>query len=172
MAERALPLIPQHTEKGIAIGIQMEHFKEAMAAHPNLLERFGSPYASCLHWVLATLLKEQADNSRTERIEFCHEDNDFKNEARGVFTEVKQKWNTTGVEISFLFGRKDEHVPLQAADILAYEANKRVRNSETTNRRSMDALLRYPERLTVKCFDKQNMNWFVQTMINAVRSET
>jgi hypothetical protein len=43
LAKRALPIIPRRTEMGIAIGIQMEHFEEALKGRPILRKQIGTP---------------------------------------------------------------------------------------------------------------------------------
>ncbi len=124
----------------------------------------GNPYGACLHWVMATILDEKAKSGNGERIAFFHETNDFKREAWDTFEHMERQYNPLGCRMSFAFGRKDEFVPLQAADVLAYEANKRIRSSKNRNRRALDAL--HPESgyLDLRLYDRENLPFLIARM--------
>src|SRR5262245_56828199 len=65
--------------------------------------------------------------------------------------------------MSLVFGSKHRYVPLQAADILAYEASKRMRGIDAGRppRRAWTAIDPDPNRriLTVGRFGSDNMPW-------------
>ena len=92
-AERALPLIPKHVESGLAIGIQMEDFEEALHGRPELREILGTPYGACLHWLMATILKERAEAGNTDQVAFFHETNEYRGEALETFAHMEKAWN-------------------------------------------------------------------------------
>jgi len=56
------------------------------------------------------------------------------------FSWIKENTNKGKNLISLSFGEKSDYPPLQAADILAYETNKRLRNIEKPERRAWTAL--------------------------------
>jgi hypothetical protein len=57
-----------------------------------------------------------------------------------AFEYVNQHCNANGIEISLSFGTKAENSPLQAADVLAYEGSKFLRDPARPPRRSWLAL--------------------------------
>ncbi len=125
LCARALPIIPDNVLVGVGIGIHLHHFDDALRPHPDLREAFGTPYTACLHWVMATLLQAKAEQQSAERIAFFYEENDFAAEALATYHHLKENWNPLGAQMSFSFASKEEYPPLQAADVLAYEANKK-----------------------------------------------
>jgi len=168
LPKRALPIIPRYTEMGVAIGIQMQDFEVALKGRPTLRKQLGSPYGACLHWVMATILKHKAENDNREQIAFFHETNHYRGEALETFAHMEEIYNPQGARMTFAFGSKEKYVPLQAADILAFEANKRVRRSDTPNRRALDALAPHSGRLEVKVYDRRNLPWLVERLEGVV----
>jgi hypothetical protein len=82
----------------------------------------------------------QAEHGSNERIGFVHERNDYQQEAHAGFQWIQKYGNEQRSRISLEFGDKASHVPLQAADILAYEGKKRIRDPERRERRPWTAL--------------------------------
>ena len=140
LAKRALPIIPKHTANAVAAAIQMDDYNAALKGKRRLKALLGTPYGACLQWVLTILLRAKAEYGNREQIAFFHEQNDYKPEAMAVYDYVVERWNIGAVS-SFTFGSKQKYIPLQAADIYAYEANKRLRNPSAPNRRALDALV-------------------------------
>jgi len=68
---------------------------------------------------------------------------------------MERVYNPQNARMSFTFGSKERFVPLQAADVLAYEANKRLRRSDTPNRQALDALRPDTGRLDLKVYDSR-----------------
>jgi hypothetical protein len=62
------------------------------------------------------------------RLAFFHEVNAYQGSAKNSFEFIKLNPKNTSQVMSLTFGGKDDYVPLQAADILAYEGNKRLRD--------------------------------------------
>jgi Protein of unknown function (DUF3800) len=125
---------------GVVVGIHMAEFKKAIAPFPDLKKIFGTPYAACFHWVTQIILNIQAEYWNDDRIGFIHECNDYQYEALQAFNWIKTYGNPQGALIGLQFGDKTTHTPLQCADILAYEGNKRMRDSARPERRPWGAL--------------------------------
>jgi hypothetical protein len=81
---------------------------------------------------------------------------------------VAKKYDN-GALSSFTFGSKKKYTPLQAADIYAYEANKRLRNPNTPDRRSLGALVPDTSRARLSYFNRDNMPGLIKTMETALR---
>lgn len=140
LAVKLLPIIAEADFPGVVIGIHMEEFRKAMAGRDDLRRIFGSPYAACFQWVVQVILNIQAEHGSNQRIAFIHECNDYRREAREGFKWIQAHGNPQGSLISLDFGDKATYVPLQAADILAYEGNKRLRDPDRDERRPWTAL--------------------------------
>lgn len=140
LAVRLLSIIAEADFPGIVIGIHMDEFRKALTGRDDLRKIFGSPYAACFQWVVQAIMNMQAEHGSNERIAFIHERNDYQQEAREGFKWIQQYGNPQRSRISLEFGDKATHVPLQAADILAYEGNKRIRDPERRERRPWIAL--------------------------------
>jgi|GEM_PF-1023925 len=151
-----LPVIAESDIPGIAIGIHMDAFREATKGREDLLEIFGTPYGACFQWLVQTILYLQARAESTEKIAFYHEVNQYKAEALAAFDHLKTYANPQGSILSLTFGGKDDYVPLQAADILAYEANKRLREPSRPERRAWTALAP-SKKLIVLHYGRSNM---------------
>jgi hypothetical protein len=139
-AAKMIPVIPKHIPMGVAIGINLRAFEKAMAPHPELRMMVGSPYGACFQWVVQTLINKMEEYRDNQRIAFFHEQNDYEEEATKAFEWVKQHRPEKRRPISLKFGGKHEYVPLQAADILAYEANHVIRDPAAKRRKSWTAL--------------------------------
>ena len=165
---RALPIINQNVMVGIAAGIQMNDFREALKDRPDLLRIFGSPYGACLHWVMRTLLDRKVRSGNREIISFFHEQNSFAQEALNTFSHMKDTYGQSCGSMTFAFGSKEDFIPLQAADILAYEANKRIRAHDTPNRRPLDVLGANDGRLLIMSYDQRNLPSLVDVLERVV----
>jgi len=62
------------------------------------------------------------------------------------------------------FGTKQDYVPLQAADVLAYEGNRRLRDPSRPERRAFQALSPENERLHVQYYGKKTMPWLIERL--------
>lgn len=156
MAKRVLPIIPKHTASAVAVAIHLGDYAEAVKDKPDVREAIGEPYGACLQWVLTTLLRAKAEYGNREQIAFFHERNDFHADAMRAFDYVVERWNI-GARCSLTFGSKERYVPLQAADIYAYEANKRLRNPTAPNRRALDALVPDKSRARLRYLNRENL---------------
>lgn len=91
-------------------------------------------------WVIQILLNMARDAGNSERIAFVHENNDYHGQVYEAFNWIKGNSNRGNNVVSLTFGTKKDYPPLQSADILSYEANKRMRNVHGPARRSWEAL--------------------------------
>jgi hypothetical protein len=164
LVAQLLPAIPRSEVVGIVIGIVMNDFHDAMKEHPDLRKLFGNPYTACFQWTVQTILKIMHDRGVRQRIAFFHENNNFQGDALASFKWVKENMNPNNVVMSLTFGSKEDYVPLQAADVLAYEGNKRLRNVETAERRAFTVLNPTRHRLLVKFYSKKSMPGFINIL--------
>jgi hypothetical protein len=95
-------------------------------------------------------------HGKGERMAFVHEVNDFQGEAMRAFTFVKQFLNPRAIPMTMAFGSKADYPPLQAADVLAYEGGKFLKNSDGKPRRAWTALDPDKTRLIVRRYAKNN----------------
>ena len=87
-----------------------------------------------------------------------------------VYSAVIERWNIGAVS-SFTFGSKEKYVPLQAADIYAYEANKRLRDPSRPNRRALDAIVPDKKRAVLRYLNRENMAPFIEGMEAAAKMD-
>ncbi len=137
---KLLPVLARHPIMGIAVGINMTAFHKAMKPHPELRAMFGTPYAACFQWTVQLLLQMMDQHRDTQRVAFFHECNDEEENAKAAFSYVKTQRNLSNRPISLTFGGKNDYVPLQAADTLAYEANHYLRDPTQPRRLPWEAM--------------------------------
>ena len=156
LVKRCLAVIADSDIPGV-VGIQMREFEAALKDRPDLRAVFGSPYAACFQWVVQIIMNFALGANNSEPTAFVHELNDYKYEALNGFDWIKKNGNPLGTVISLQFVEKKEMAPLQAADILAYEGNKRLRDPERPERRSWTALDPDKSRIMAAYYGKENM---------------
>jgi hypothetical protein len=66
--------------------------------------------------------------------------------------------------MSLTFGSKSDYVPLQAADIIAYDGNKRLRNPNATERKAWTALDPDKTRISLKHYGSNNMGLLISSL--------
>jgi hypothetical protein len=148
---------------GCVIGIQMDEFRKAIAGRADLLAIFGEPYAACFHWVAQTIINVAIEIGSEERIAFVHESNDYRQEALEAFAWIKRNGNPGRRIIGLQFADKQDYVPLQAADVLAYEGNKRIRDPERPERRPWQAL-NPDRRIIAQHYGRNNMGQLIDRL--------
>jgi hypothetical protein len=138
---KLLPVIARHKIVGLSVGIHMGAFRAAMASRPELLAIFGTPYTACFQWAVESFLLMMDENHSVQRIAFFHECNDYQEEAKAAFAYVEAQRRLVNTRrISLAFAGKDDFVPLQAADVLAYEANHKLRDPSRPTRLPWEAI--------------------------------
>jgi hypothetical protein len=151
-----LAVMRNHELAGVVIGINLGDLTAAMKDHADLLEMFGTPYAACFQWVISTLVDLATKHGSGERMAFVHEVNDFKSEAVKAFEYVKKFHNPRAIQMTMKFGCKADYPPLQAADVLAYEGGKFLKNP-TSSRRAWPALDPNRKHIIARRYAKDNM---------------
>jgi hypothetical protein len=135
-----------------------------MAGHAGLRAIFGTPYTAIFHWVTQAIINFAVRLGSTERIGFVHELNDYRHEALESFKWIKEHGNPLGTVIGLQFADKKDYVPLQAADILAYEGNKRFRDPTRPERRAWTALDPDKTRIFAAYYGRENMSGLIDRL--------
>jgi hypothetical protein len=165
-AKKMLPIIPKHIPIGILIGVDQIALNEALDNEPTLKEMIGSPYACCFQWVVQTLINKLEDYGSNQQLAFFHEQNDYQREAHEAFEWVRQHRKSHSAKMALAFGSKQQYVPLQAADILAYEGNKRLRgvDEKRPKRKALWAIDPDEDRLIIKRYSRKNIPWLIERL--------
>jgi hypothetical protein len=163
-AANLLPVIPAHELGGIVIGIQLNDFAAALDSHPELLEMFGTPYTACFQWAISIIMEIATGHGKGERMAFVHEVNDYKGECFKAFEYVRDNLNPRKIPMTLAFAAKEDYPPLQAADILAYEGGKFLKNPTGTPRRAFTALDPDKTRIIARRYGKDNMPEFIRLL--------
>ena len=161
LASKLLPIIPRYA-RGVSVSIDMREFNKAVGNRPDLLRVFASPYNACFHWFTMSLL-DYAKRAKSEpRFALVHETNDMKGQAIEGFEWVKANtpFENGASLVSLSFADKDQFVPLQAADILAFEVGKRIKMPDNQPRRAWLAL-QADKTVASQVYGKENMHKLV-----------
>lgn len=158
--EALLPIIGKSDLMAFVVGIVMDDYREVREEHPDIIDKLGNPYAACFQWVVHLIIDGFRRNNIKDRIAFFHECNDYQGEAINCFGYLKNEWYADQI-LSLAFGSKQDYVPLQAADILAYEGNKRLRDREKADRRAWTAINPDSNRRHTAYFDKSALQELV-----------
>lgn len=137
--------------------IRMNDLREVAKEHPDMAMSDARAYDFCFHGVVRDILEFLNRNDDRTNLVFIHEQNQFKGVLDDTFAQLKLEYAKPGRIMKMAYGEKDEFVPLQAADILAYEANKRTRNPEGKPRRPWPALNPTGGHRTYRIMDKKAM---------------
>jgi len=164
LVKRCLPVIAEGDFPGVVVGIQMHEFEMALAGRDDLKSIFGTPYTACFQWVVQIIMNFALGAGNRERIGFVHEFNDYRQEALEAFGWIKKHGNPLGNIVGLQFADKKDYVPLQAADILAYEGNKRLRDPSRRERRSWTALDPDKSRIFAAYYGRDNMSGLIQRL--------
>jgi hypothetical protein len=165
-AAKMLPIIAAHPPIGVVIGIEMAAFNRAMAPHPSLRKMVGTPYGCCFQWVVQTIMDKLEEHGSNERIGFFHERNDYQAEATKSFDFVANQRKRHRGEMTLTFGGKQDYVPLQAADILAYEGSKLMQclDAGRPKRKAIIALDPEEKRLVIKRYGMKNIGFLIDRL--------
>jgi hypothetical protein len=161
LAKKLLPMIADSPIYSVAVGMDLRVFELAMQGRDDLRSVFGTPYVACAQWVMQIFLNVAHQAGNTERIAFVHENNSYHGQVYEAFNWIKENSNRGENVISLTFGTKKDYPPLQCADILAYEANKRLRNPHGKPRRSWEALR---GNTFLARYGETNMDYLVTTL--------
>jgi hypothetical protein len=161
---KLLPILPIHELAGIVVGIDMYAFQKELGRHPELQRMLGEPYSACFQWAISIIMDIASKHGKGERMAFVHEINDYRGEARRAFNFVNDNLNPRKIPMTLAFGAKADYPPLQAADVLAYEGAKFIRNPTETPRRAWVALDPDKTRLIVRRYGPDNMGMLIGTL--------
>lgn len=161
MAE-LLPIIPKHTGFGIAAAMNLRDYEKALQGKSHLKDYLGQPYGACLQWVIGTMQRNMDSAGGRVPVALVHEVNDFRQEALETFRDLQMDGGGSHL-VSLVFGTKRQYPPLQAADVLAYEAFRRIRDPHKAERASL-AALNITNRLNLQYFNSENMPWLVSKL--------
>lgn len=100
-------------------------------------------------------------------MEFFHERNDYKEVAHSAFEWIKKRRVFYKEPMTLTFGSKEDFVPLQAADVLAYESNKRIRDFARPERRAWKVLAS-TQRVRTLRYDKSNIKHLIGAILPLV----
>jgi len=173
LVKRLLPTFPECDIHGVVIGIDMNALRAALKGKPELMPLFGTPYSACFHWVVAELKDAFNRWNVREPLAFIHEVTELKREAVEAFEYIWGDEQRGGRKPTLEFQAKNKCVPLQAADVTAYEANKFLRNPTTDwskTRRALQAINPNAENFILRAFGESQMDWLVQRL-TAIYSE-
>jgi hypothetical protein len=139
LATKLFPIIPEYARWGVAVAMVKAEFDEGLRGYPKTREALGDPYGCCFNWLISIVLERIQEMGREVRLEFIHEDNDYTATAQETWKAICQR-DTYKQLASFSFAPKSEFVGLQAADVFAWEAQKRLAEPERPERKSLSAL--------------------------------
>jgi hypothetical protein len=160
-----LPLIPDPDLAGLAIGVVVRDLEKALEERPHLRPYWdGDVYGACLQWWIHSLIDLMNRRGAREPVAIVHEQNDFAAQAMRAFNYVKAHHDPHNLLVSFSFGSKDQFVPLQAADILAYDVGKKLLNIDGKPRRSFEALMPDGREAWIRFYDKKNLGYFLSAL--------
>ena len=159
--KRILPVIGNHGINGRISGIHLESFKKEIALRPKVVAVFGKPYIVRFQWAISDICAV-ALNSGTKQVAFIHEHNDYENDACVAFNHVRARF--PDMALSITFACKREFVPLQCADVLAFEGNRRLRTLGAARRLPLEVIDPTWDRIGYIEYDEKNMPEFVSSM--------
>lgn len=151
---RLFPIIPAHTKLGMAVAMIHADFDELAAEYPNIKLALGTPYTCCFHWLMAMVVERLNLPDPHWHLGCIHENNDYQHEALEAWNYIKSEKDVASRLGTLTFATKEECVPLQAADVLAWEAQKRLADQERPERKSLTAL-REGDKLSIQTLDRQ-----------------
>lgn len=159
-----LPVIANHPIAGLVVAIQMDDLRAALKGREHLMDLFATPYGACFHWAIATIMQLAVERGNRERIAFVHETNGYKREAFEAFEWVKGHFSRGGTQMTLAFGDKADYVPLQAADVLAYEGAKFLKEPTKESRKAWVALDPEKRKVFARRYGKDNMPYLIDVL--------
>lgn len=159
--KRILPVIAEHKINGRVAGLHLLSYQRSIAHRPDVAAAFGHPYRVCVQWIMTDIC-EMAINSGVGRVAFVHETNDYQHNALDALKWVKSRFPQ--MKLSIGFSPKADYVPLQCADVVAFEGNRRLRDTGAPPRKPMAVIDPEGDRIGFIEYDERNMPGYVATM--------
>ena len=161
---KLLPIIAHHELYGLGFSIDLPSFQLALRDRPDLRRLFNDePYILCFQLILDDILSQVEKSNSNEALAFIHEENEYQGMAAAAFSSLKSQRSRHKGPMSLTFASKDAFTPLQAADVLAFETNKRMRDPLKRGRRSFQAI-NAEGRIRVEGFTKESMPTLVHRL--------
>jgi len=164
LAKKIFGLIPEHTSYGASVAMVHADFNEMRDSYPHIKEALGTPYTCCFQWLITLVIRKLPMPFKDWRVSCIHEDNDYKDEAIHAWDWAKSEIDLASRLGTLTFAPKKDFVPLQAADVLAWETQKRLADPGRAERKSFTTLLQR-QNVTIQGLNKQ---WLLE---NAPRLE-
>lgn len=144
LIERLVSIINRWTVGGVLVGIDLRHFYDVWVPSLTPGEReIADPYVICLLALMGQhqFYFDQLEQSEQSPVAFVLERN-TKSAAQSLrFLSEAWRYEGTLHVPSMTYGSRDEFLPLQAADILAYEGFKELKNRWDGSGRPLRKLL-------------------------------
>ena len=157
LVSKLLSVIGEHDIHGIGLAVDLPSFKSEFKNRPDLRALFNDePYIFCFQLVLDDILSELEKSGSNQAVAFVHEENEYEAMAEAAFSSMKAQRSKHYGPMSLTFGEKRAYTPLQAADVLAFETNKRMRDPSKEGRRSFQTI-NARGRVRVEGFTRENM---------------
>jgi hypothetical protein len=112
-------------------------------------------------WAVTDLC-EEALRLGHSRVAFVHEANDYEGLALTAFGYVKNRFPQ--MKLTMAFAEKADFVPLQCADVFAFEGNRRLRDTTAKTRKPMEVMDPTGDRIGFIEYDERSMPQFVESM--------
>ncbi len=161
-----LPVIGDANMLSFVSGIRVHDYDGVLRSYPWLERFLGTPYTACFQWVVHEIVDGFRRNGVNDRIAFFHETNQWKQEALDCFDYLKSEYYRDE-SLSLTFGDKSDYVPLQAADVLAYEGNKRLRDVKRPDRRAWTAINPNADKRLTRYFNTESLTSLAKGVQNS-----
>jgi Protein of unknown function (DUF3800) len=161
LAKCLFPLLfPPNTWIGQGYGVVNQDWTDTIKGHHRLKALMGKPYMLCVQRLLEILLQYVSMLVPEQRVAVFFEDNEFEGEITALWDNWIKKHDPQERLISLNFGNKNDLVPLQAADFLAYESYKeidRLRFDRSRSKRKSVELAESSGVVQVRGWDRDNL---------------
>ena len=159
-----LPIINKHEICGKIAGLDKKELSELLQSRPDVAGWAGDMYFVCFQWAIEGVWRtlEQAGH---RNIAFIHETNDYRTIAAEVFGYSRKRFSNSSATLTF--GCKKEYVPLQAADILAYNGNRQLRDFGAELNKPLRAVDPTGQRFAFIKYDRSEMEKMATFLIKA-----
>lgn len=161
---KLLPAIANRDLIGVGIGIDRNAFQHAFEGRDDLKAMLRDPYLLCFQLVIEEVLFAVEHFGSNERLAFIHEENEYQTMALQAFSAAKARRKYHKGPMSITFATKKDFTPLQAADILAFETNKRMRNMNRPSRKSLAVMDPSHKKIRMHGFGPENMGKLVSRL--------
>lgn len=158
LVAKILPTIARASITPYVVGVRLDDYHGLIDEYPEIKDLVGEkPHTACFQWVLQAIANQIRSRRKDQKLAVFHEKNDYEGAASECYDWMQTRYPNTFVGLSF--GKKEDFAPLRAADVLAYEANKRLRNYGRPDRRAWSVLIpeakQFPE--TLQYFDRESL---------------